>query len=257
MKTILLVDDEPLLREVFAASLSQEHGGLSGDGHDVLTAENGMRAIELLGRRRVDLVVTDLCMPQVDGFALLAHLDAHYPKLPVVAMTGYGFPDAQAFVQNLGARVYLEKPVPLETLARTVEGLLDTVTQESCIYGFSLCSFLQMMELDKKTSLVRVQAGGGRAAQLYFDHGALVHAGILGAEGKQGPAAVVEMLGWREPQLRISNAFELPARNVAASLSTLLMESAHTLDERIADAEAARRRTVDAGGSAGVVLEHL
>lgn len=238
MKTLLLVDDEPLLRETLAEALGR---GLPGAAYDVLTAEDGLRAIEILSRRPVDLIITDLCMPHVDGFGLLAHLDAHHPRLPVIAVTGYGFPDAREFVHHLGARVFFDKPVPVETLAHAVERLLAAAAEESSLHGFSLYGFLQMMELEKKTSLVRVQAGADRRGQLCFERGALVNASVAGS-GEQGEAAVVTMLGWREPELRVSSQlFAMPPRNVVTSLATLLMESAHTLDEQLAAADSAHR----------------
>ncbi|MBV9657422.1 MAG: response regulator [Verrucomicrobia bacterium] len=238
MKTILLVDDEPTLRETLADALRD---GLSDHVQcKVVVADSGIRAIELLARQPFDLVVTDLCMPQVDGFKLLDHLGRHHPRLPVVAMTGYGFPEVDQFVQNLGARLFLEKPFELRTLFDAVAQLL-AADEESSIQGFSLPSFLQMMELDKKSSLVHVRAGdaGQQSGQLGFVRGQLVHASATGGghsrEHWHGALAVTEMLGWRDLQLRVSHLSQTPPeRNVFTPLSTLLMASAHAFDERMA-----------------------
>lgn len=222
MKTVLLVDDETLLRETLA-------GGLRLAGYNVRTADGGLRAIETLGRGGVEMVVTDLCMPGVDGFSLLEHLGRHYPELPVIALTGYGFPDAGAFVTHLGARVFLEKPILIANLADAISQLLAAGDGESRVQGFTLPSFLQLMELDKKTCLVSVEAGGGRSGQLGFQHGLLVHATTAG--GRAGDPAVGEMFGWCEPRLRVSAVVQPPRHNVRTPLATLLMESARTLDE--------------------------
>ena len=241
MKTVLLADDEPTLRETLADALRGELPG--GVRCEVVCAESGVRAIELLARQSFDLVVTDLCMPQVDGFKLLDHLGRHHPRLPVVAMTGYGFPEVDQFVQNLGARLFLEKPFELSTLLEAVARLLAD-GEESSIQGFSLPSFLQMMELDKKSSLVHVRAGddGHQSGQLFFQRGQLVHATAAGGNGAHerwlGEPAVSEMLAWREPQLRVSTLGQAPERNVFTPLSTLLMESAHAFDEKTAAAAA-------------------
>ena len=95
------------------------------------------------------------------------------------------------------------------------------------------------MELDKKTCLVRVDAGGGRAGQLGFERGTLMYAGTGargegGAAPRSGDAAVTEMCGWREPRLRVSPGLPSPSRNVHTPLATLLLESARTLDESAA-----------------------
>ncbi len=233
MKTVLLADDETLLRETLADAMRQLPGNTPCE---VVAAESGARAIELLSRRKFDLVVTDLCMPQIDGFKLLDHLSRHHPRLPVIAMTGYGFPEVDQFVQNLGARLFFEKPIELKTLLEAIERLLVS-GEESSIQGFSLPSFLQMVELDKKSSLVQVRAGGAGQlhGQLDFVRGQLVHASAAtGSERWQGEPAVTEMLAWREPQLRVSHLGQMPARNVFTPLSTLLMESAHAFDEKAA-----------------------
>ena len=222
MKTVLLVEDEALLRETLAEGLRQA-------GYHVRTADGGLRAIETLGRGGVELIVTDLCMPGVDGFSLLEHLGCHHPQVPVVVLTGYGFPDAGAFVAHLGAQVFLEKPIRVADLAATIGRLLAAGEEESQVQGFTLPSIMQMMELDKKTCQVGVEAGGGRTGQLNFEGGRLVHATTAG--GRAGDAAVAEMFGWREPRLRVSPVLQPAPRNVHTPLATLLMESARTLDE--------------------------
>ncbi len=225
MKTVLLVEDEAPLREALGE-------GLRLAGYGVRTADGGLRAIETLGRGGVEVVITDLCMPGVDGFSLLEHLGRHHPELPVIVLTGYGFPDAGAFVTHLGARVFLEKPIRIADLAGAIGGLLAAGEGESRVQGFTLPSFLQLMELDKKTCLVAVAAGGGRDGHLGFDRGRLTHA--LTSGGREGDAAVGEMFAWREPRLRVSPVLQPPRPNVRTPLATLLMESARTLDESFA-----------------------
>lgn len=222
MKTVLLVEDEAMLRETLA-------GGLRLGGYVVRTADGGMRAIEILGRGGVELVITDLCMPGVDGFSLLEHLARHQPEVPVIALTGYGFPDAGAFVAHLGARVFLEKPIRLADLTGAIERVLAAGEEESRVQGFTLPSFLQLMELDKKTCLVVVETGGGRDGKLGFDRGLLVHAET--SAGRAGDVAVGEMFTWREPRFRVSPVLQAPPHNVRTPLATLLMESACTMDE--------------------------
>ena len=222
MRTVLLVEDEAPLREAFADGLRQA-------GYGVRTAGDGLRAIEVLGRGGVELVVTDLCMPGVDGFSLLEHLGRHHPELPIIALTGYSFPDAGTFVAHLGARMLLEKPIPVAELTGAVERLLASGGEDSHVQGFTLPSFLQLLELDKKTCRVVVEAGGGRTGQITFERGQLIHAATV--SGREGDPAVGEMFGWREPRLRVSTALQTPPRNVHTSLATLLMESARTLDE--------------------------
>lgn len=81
--SILVVDDEPAFRSLLAATLEQ-------DGYHVIEAGDGAEAIELLERvKHVDLVVTDIRMPQMDGVALTNALRKTQPYVPVVFITGY------------------------------------------------------------------------------------------------------------------------------------------------------------------------
>ncbi len=83
METILIVDDEKnylvILEEL-----------LSDDGYQVLTADQGQRALDISRSHDLDLLITDMKMPGMDGMALLEQVHAHNPELPVVMMTAFG-----------------------------------------------------------------------------------------------------------------------------------------------------------------------
>ena len=85
-KQILVVDDEPNLRRVLAAQLSR-------DGYDVHTADDGEQALAVLGENHIDLVITDLRMPKMDGMELLRRAVALDGELPVVMITAHGTVD--------------------------------------------------------------------------------------------------------------------------------------------------------------------
>ena len=78
---LLVVDDDAAIREVAAAMLGEE-------GYKVITAEDGIEALEVVAVSPPDLVITDLCMPRMSGFELLKVLRAQFPRLPVIAISG-------------------------------------------------------------------------------------------------------------------------------------------------------------------------
>lgn len=108
-KTILVVDDEANLRKVLSAMLRRE-------GFSVLTAADGAEALALLASHRVDVLLTDLRMPQLDGMALLERTHAEYPGTPVVMLTAHGTVDTAVTAMKLGAFDYLTKPFDKEEL---------------------------------------------------------------------------------------------------------------------------------------------
>jgi two-component system response regulator AtoC len=102
-KQILVVDDEPNLRRVLSAQLER-------DGYDVHTAEDGEQALTILKENHIDLVITDLRMPRIDGMELLRRAQKIDAELPVVMITAHGTVDNAVEALKTGAFDYLTKP---------------------------------------------------------------------------------------------------------------------------------------------------
>jgi PAS domain S-box-containing protein len=119
-EVILLVEDEPALREMTAMVLRQQ-------GYTVLEARDGSKAIRVAQQHRgpIDLVLTDMVMPLMNGFQLVQHLTAARPEMQVLYMSGY---TDSAFVRGGVARgevQLLQKPFSPDALTRKVRELLD------------------------------------------------------------------------------------------------------------------------------------
>ncbi len=98
---------------------------LSNHGYTVLPAENGRRALEILRREAVDLLLTDLVMPEYEGIELIIKVHAEFPPLPVIAMSGAR--ERGAYLRSavhLGATRTIQKPFDVTTLISAVEGAL-------------------------------------------------------------------------------------------------------------------------------------
>jgi len=111
MKTILVVDDDKIILELTATFLENLSIRLT-----VLTAENGAAAIDMLRARKVDLVLTDLNMPVIDGFTLLSYISIEYPYIKAIAMTGLKSADISEKLRFLGVRHCMEKPFNMQDL---------------------------------------------------------------------------------------------------------------------------------------------
>ena len=112
-KQILIADDEPNLRRVVAAQLER-------DGYEVHAVENGAEAIDALGEHHIDVVITDLRMPKVDGMALLKHVVEHHHDVPVIMITAHGTVDTAVEALKLGAFDYVTKPFDKDELRNVV-----------------------------------------------------------------------------------------------------------------------------------------
>lgn len=118
-KRILIVDDEPSIRTVLRAHLKRA-------GYRPMLAEDGLAAVDLLEREPVDLVVTDLMMPNMDGMALLGHCRTHHPGLPVILITAHGTVDSAVEAIKQGAHDYITKPFDADELQRIIRKALAT-----------------------------------------------------------------------------------------------------------------------------------
>ncbi len=141
-KQLLVVDDEPNLRKVLSAQLQR-------DGYDVHTAEDGEQALEVLRDHHVDLVITDLKMPKLDGMELLRRVVAMDEELPVVMITAHGTVDNAVEALKTGAFDYITKPFDQAEVRAVVQKALltrdlsateatrapEAVTEEGARYG--------------------------------------------------------------------------------------------------------------------------
>src|SRR5690606_9854337 len=118
-KQVLVVDDEPNLRRVLSAQLSR-------DGYDVHTAEDGNQALTVLSEHHIDLVITDLKMPNLDGMELLRRALELDPDLPVVMITAHGTVDNAVEALKLGAFDYITKPFDQSEVRTIVRKALKT-----------------------------------------------------------------------------------------------------------------------------------
>jgi nitrogen regulation protein NR(I) len=118
-KQVLIVDDEPNLRRILQAQLTR-------DGYDVLTADDGEQGLHLLGEHHIDLIVTDLKMPKVDGMQLLREALREQPDLPVVMITAHGTVDTAVEALKIGAFDYLTKPFDKDEVRQVVAKALKT-----------------------------------------------------------------------------------------------------------------------------------
>ena len=113
MKRILLVDDE----ESACIALSKI---LTREGYEVAVAGNGYEALNFLRGREVDLVITDINMPEMNGISFMRELNRDYPDCHVIMITAYGEVESYIEAMNLGAFEYINKPVKIEELKKII-----------------------------------------------------------------------------------------------------------------------------------------
>ena len=117
MANVLVVDDEENIRDYIAETMEL-------DGHNVMEAANGLDALELLRRHPVDLMITDIKMPGMDGIELVGSASEHYPNMFCIVMTAHGTIPSAVEAMKTGAIDYLQKPVKIKTLRELTRRIL-------------------------------------------------------------------------------------------------------------------------------------
>lgn len=127
--TILAVDDEPNMRRLLEISLRQA-------GYRALSASHGREALEMIQQQQIDLVVSDLHMPGMNGLQLLGTLRKEYEHLPFIMVTAQGEIKTAVEAMKLGASDYILRPFELETLEVAIEKALTLkrITQENTFF---------------------------------------------------------------------------------------------------------------------------
>ena len=118
MNTILIVDDERNYLLVLEALLSEE-------GYQVITAEGARAGLELLQENDLDVVITDMKMPGMDGMEFMEHIRQRQPDLPIIIMTAFGSVEKAVEAMRKGAFDYILKPFKNEELKLTIAKAID------------------------------------------------------------------------------------------------------------------------------------
>ncbi|MDZ8118382.1 sigma-54-dependent transcriptional regulator [Pontiella agarivorans] len=114
--TVLIVDDEKSAREGLVRALRRDYR--------VFAAENGTSALEVLGSQNIDVLLSDVRMPGMDGITLLQRALANYPELTVIILTAYGDVDMAVEAMKHGATDFMTKPINLDKLELVLDRLL-------------------------------------------------------------------------------------------------------------------------------------
>ena len=181
---ILIVDDEPMQRDLLEEYLKLSH-------YRVVHAKDGIQCLEMMEKHSPDLVLLDIQMPGMDGFATLTRIRKNQAiaDTPVLFLSSLDRQHLKVKGLELGADDYITKPFhPPELLARVKASLRRTMRYrrtEGLMAGdlanVALTDLLQSMELGAKTATIRLD---GMKANIYLEEGALMHVSMGAFKGQ-------------------------------------------------------------------------
>jgi len=128
---ILVVDDEEPMRKLIASLLSTK-------GHQCVTANNGLEALDKVMEAKFDALITDIVMPEMDGLALTKELSKHYQSLPVMVITGHTEDYSAETAIASGAREFISKPFSIAEFIIRFHKMMDDHKGEEALLALSL-----------------------------------------------------------------------------------------------------------------------
>ncbi len=192
MAKLLVVDDAAVDRQIAGALLEEQAGWKA------IYAEDGQQALAVLQREPIDLVITDLQMPEINGLQLVETIHRHYPNVPVILMTAHGSEELAVEAMRKGAASYVPKKYLARDLVSTVEEVLGVTRSNrnmqhvlACLvgteYNFVLENdptnlqplighfqdILTQMKLAEKGGLIRIGTALHEALVNAIEHGNL------------------------------------------------------------------------------------
>jgi len=223
MDTILIVDDSVMLINYLEDAFKQYE-----DKFHLLTANDGLEAIEMIKNKSISLLVTDLQMPKIDGLGLLAYTNKYYPNIPCIVMSAHGTPKIIKSIQS-DILQFIEKPFTAEDLAQSIISALKRDRPDGSLSGISIVSFLQMIEMEQKTCLCEVESSSALKGFFYFKGGVLYHA-VCGS--LKGEEAAIKMIQIDNPTINFRKPPDRKiSRGIKTELTALILEATRLKDE--------------------------
>ncbi len=225
LKKVLIVDDEETLTWSMAKSLSRDR-----DKYEVMIANNGKEALLLLKGSHVDLVISDIRMPDINGLDLLVMIKKEYPETKVIIMTAYGSSDVQKEANQRGSLFYIEKPFEISDIRKIILDLIGKKKGfQGKVVGLQLTDIIQMNCLSRLTTALIVTRNGEKGV-IYFNEGEVVHAEC----GEQkGTEAFYSILGWQEGEFVSNIGFVPPVQTIYQTWEHLLVEAMRRDDDKV------------------------
>jgi DNA-binding response OmpR family regulator len=238
---VLVADDDAWILRMVVTVLEKR-------GYSVETAVDGEDALARAQVRKPDLLITDVMMPRMDGWALVRSLRSlpDLATLPVIFLTALSSDDDRIRGFRLGADDYVTKPFRFEeldlrvakTLRRTQTIVADTREQlagpslKGDLSQVGLSSLLVLIEMERKTGLLMLRAPDASiSAQILVREGKVVHARLDQAPEPVDADCVYYLLTWSAGEFELSSCLIEGPDRIGASTTGLLMEGARLMDE--------------------------
>jgi CheY-like chemotaxis protein len=226
-KNVLVVDSDQIMLRTLTGLLKSQ-----GEFFNVLTAANTKEAFGLLQKTPLDIVITAIRLPKVDGFRLVTKVTKDYPSIKVILMTKNANPLLRISMKRFPEAVHLDQSHDISMLTKRVFTELQ-IDYGGRVRGINLTSFLQMMELESCTCTLIVTSKD-QSGFIWLQNGELIAAKSTTAKGKE---AALDILAWKSVFIDIDYTPHDIERQISMPLMMLMLESSQREDEILSSIE--------------------
>jgi len=224
VKRVLIVDDEEDLTWSIAQHLKKD-----SKRYELFAVNGGQEALDILKQVPVDLVVSDIRMPEISGLDLLMDIRENYPSTKVIIMTAYGSSEIQNEANERGCFKYIEKPFEIQELRNLIlDGVEDRKGFEGRVSDFQISDLIQMNCLGRLTNSIFIEKGF-QTGTIFIEDGNITHCETDDLEGEQ---AFYEIMSWEGGSFRIEKDHKSRKETIIKGWQGLLMESLRLIDEK-------------------------
>ncbi|MCS7080118.1 MAG: response regulator [Chloracidobacterium sp.] len=226
-RLVLLVDDEPHVLMILEKIIKPL-------GCQIMTANNGLEALNILKQHTPALIISDLMMPKMDGSQLFAALqdDPNLAKIPFVCLSSRAQEDEKVSALELGVEDYWAKPFSVREIPLKVKRILKRQPATTRVGGqlshTSLTDILNQMERERKEGVVKIVTPSQETGTIYFKDGAAVDAE---SGSFTGIAAIIHMVQWSEGSYVFTQQPVTRPNVINMRASELILEALHRYDE--------------------------
>jgi len=226
-RLVVLVDDEPHVLMILEKIIKPL-------GCQIMTANNGLEALNIIKQHPPALVISDLMMPKMDGSQLFAALqdDPNLAKIPFVCLSSRAQEDEKVSALELGVEDYWAKPFSVKEIPLKVKRILKRQPAAVRIGGqlshTSVTDILNQMERERKEGVVKIVTPKQETGMIYFKDGTALDAE---AGSFQGMAAIIHMMQWSEGSYAFTQQPVNRPNVINMRASELILEALHRYDE--------------------------
>ncbi len=228
-KQVLIVDNNTDLLMSIKEGLGRFRSQFS-----VLLAGDGKKALDILKKESISVVVSDVKMPKMNGLELLLNITNEYPDIPVIIMTAYGREELEWMARRSGAVAFIGKPFSMRDLSTKLLSLLKQESDGGVINSIAVGVFMQLAEMEEMTCTIRVRSDiNSTTGVVFFKEGQLMDARY---GSKVGEDAIFMIMALEQAKIEIQNSCSATVQaRIGMGLQAVLLEAMRLKDELASD----------------------